>query len=1203
MDENGLSNDNQLDLNKPIESLGILRIIKDGDLKDKWEVTMLGPKNSIYEKGVFKLDISFPKNYPKEKPEIKLNNIIYHLQYKPKIGRIDLMVLNSWDQCTPMTTVELLVSIYLFFSYENQNPDYAYIEEMRKEYIENREEFNRKAREWTLKYASPSNEDLLLIKELEGEKVDLIIDIKEKDINKDIVFINSKEDYYNDEIKELNDKNICLYIDGKKQKFQRNFKFSKGEHYISLKFKDKLKTCLRMFKDCCNIITIDLSLLDTSDVKSMEEMFSGCINLTKIRLSPIFQTENVLNMSKMFRNCKKLKDLDLSSFNTENVTNMSEMFSGCVNINDLNLSSFNTENVIKMTGLFYNCENLASFNISNWETGNVVDISNLFYGCISLAGLSDIANWDTTNISDMSNIFHECSSLISLPDEISKWNTINVINLNGVFSECSSLEKIPDISKWDTKKVTNMSYLFYNCSSIKNLPNISIWNTKSVKNMSFMFSKCISLESLPDMSNWITNEVIDMSYMFYRCLSLQSIPEISKWDTGNVSKVSYLFYGCKLIKTLPDISKWNTKNFTDISYMFYGCQSLVSLPDISKWDTNNITNLKMFISNCSSLSNIPDLTKWTLNNLKIDKNNLFKDIANFDKNKIQLNNTIKDDNLKFIPQIEMKFNNVKNIEKDILPKLKKELKNIIKKNDFSVIEIRKGSLTAVLALQYIIQDELLKQKDLNLSNLSDDFSQNISQEIENISTKIRESSFVCLGTIKPDSTDKNIVNITDEKIRKELNEKILNIEDNNEINIYEASKNINMEDLKNFYQNIALQAEELESNQSTIISKLDEFNKVFDQDIEKALKYSIFEYKIINIFVVEKENKEYKIAKEKCPDKIIKVLFHGTKIDCVTGILSTQFRDANRHIFGKGVYFTDVLDYAGFYAKKDVKKYNDIPKIDETFSVVASEIYYDKNKIEIVYNVQTKDKEVIKYGIRCAFADAGTRLLTKKELKGHKGFIGNEYLISDKNQILPLYAVTLKRVKYLVIWRDFNFNKNNLNNYKDAVFKKIQQFHTIIKRTISNDLNSKVYYIGETKEALDLIDRKKYNKIIIITNGANQAKEFILEARKIIGENIIAAVSAYDVQKHIKWVKDMNNVILLNDEEFHIRFFKSAINEDINSIKQLRIDIINHYKDSITNFNMKEISDDCLNFHNFKSEGNFKDLVFKNNSDSSCNIF
>ena len=44
----------------------------------------------------------------------------------------------------------------------------------------------------------------------------------------------------------------------------------------------------------------------------------------------------------MFTFCKKLSELDLSSFNTNNVINMDRIFYHCENLSKLNLSSFNT---------------------------------------------------------------------------------------------------------------------------------------------------------------------------------------------------------------------------------------------------------------------------------------------------------------------------------------------------------------------------------------------------------------------------------------------------------------------------------------------------------------------------------------------------------------------------------------------------------------------------------------------------------------------------------------------------------------------------------------------------------------------------------------------------------------------------------------------------------------------------------------------
>ena len=234
----------------------------------------------------------------------------------------------------------------------------------------------------------------------------------------------------------------------------------------------------------------------------------------------------------------------------------------------------------------------------------------------------------------------------------------------------------------------------------------------------------------------------------------------------------------------------------------------------------------------------------------------------------------------------------------------------------------------------------------------------------------------------------------------------------------------------------------MEINQKNIIKKLDKFNKVFDEEIEKALKNSVFEYKIINIFVVEKVDDKYQSEKAKCSNIDVKILFHGTKIEAITGILSTQFRDANQHHkFGIGVYLTDQLDYAWYYTGEDYRGnlYN-IPKVGDSFSIVASEIYYNQSKKKIVYNCKTTNEKVDKYGIRYTYVDHKCLILQKSQIEKYDGFIGNEFLITDKNQILPLYAVTLKRVEYLIIWRDYNFDQKNLNKYRLKLLIKCKNF-------------------------------------------------------------------------------------------------------------------------------------------------------------------
>ena len=94
--------------------------------------------------------------------------------------------------------------------------------------------------------------------------------VEETDINKNIYFLNNI-DYskYNKKQKkesiELNNKNVELFINNKKYKFQNFIRTKKnGIYKIILKFNTRLKNCYKMFYNCKNIISIDLSSFDSS---------------------------------------------------------------------------------------------------------------------------------------------------------------------------------------------------------------------------------------------------------------------------------------------------------------------------------------------------------------------------------------------------------------------------------------------------------------------------------------------------------------------------------------------------------------------------------------------------------------------------------------------------------------------------------------------------------------------------------------------------------------------------------------------------------------------------------------------------------------------------------------------------------------------------------------------------------------------------
>ena len=105
--------------------------------------------------------------------------------------------------------------------------------------------------------------------------------------------------------------------------------------------------------------------------------FRGCENLTTIEGIEYLNTENVENMSSMFRDCYALESLDLSSFNTAKVTSMSRMFYICKALTTIYASDkFVTNQVTHGNDMFYGCEKLngydgskTNYKYANYKTG------------------------------------------------------------------------------------------------------------------------------------------------------------------------------------------------------------------------------------------------------------------------------------------------------------------------------------------------------------------------------------------------------------------------------------------------------------------------------------------------------------------------------------------------------------------------------------------------------------------------------------------------------------------------------------------------------------------------------------------------------------------------------------------------------------------------------------------------------------------
>ena len=159
------------------------------------------------------------------------------------------------------------------------------------------------------------------------------------------------------------------------------------------------------------VIEIDLSNADTSEVTNMERMFYYQPNMTSLNISS-FNTSNVTNMQRMFESCGSLSSLDVSSFDTSKVENMQRMFLGCKNIRSLNLQSFDTRNVTNMNYMFFDCLNLRSLDLSTFNTSKVTNMGSMFKLLKRLEKIYVSDGWSTEAVTVSDEMFAFSAKLV-----------------------------------------------------------------------------------------------------------------------------------------------------------------------------------------------------------------------------------------------------------------------------------------------------------------------------------------------------------------------------------------------------------------------------------------------------------------------------------------------------------------------------------------------------------------------------------------------------------------------------------------------------------------------------------------------------------------------------------------------------------------------------------------------------------------------
>lgn len=397
---------------------------------------------------------------------------------------------------------------------------------------------------------------------------------------------------------------------------------------------------------------------------SCREWFSTGYYLKNIEGLEYLNTNEVTDMSQMFKACYSLPNIDLTHFNTDKVTEMDQMFYACWSLTTLDLSEFNTSSVATMYQMFMLCKSLQTVYVNyNFTTENCNDNDNqMFAQCAKLAGatecdgtndigtnranyvdgyLTDIAyaRWsdDGKTLTFYSN--HDRQSgdfgvLHSgypswLEDENERYTTATHVVFDESFSNArptscgywftsfQSLEGIEGIEHLNTSETTSMEGMFYGCV-VKNNMNLSAHNTSKVKNMSNMFYNAqipsVSLSGLD------CSEVTDMEAMFMNA-SISQI-DLTGLRTSKLTSMGSMFEGCQ-IKDNLDLSGFNTEKVTSMSSLFKNCTATNIC--LASFKTSNVTDMSSMFEGCSKLTSL-DLTTFNTENVQ-NNCSMFKDCS------------------------------------------------------------------------------------------------------------------------------------------------------------------------------------------------------------------------------------------------------------------------------------------------------------------------------------------------------------------------------------------------------------------------------------------------------------------------------------------------------------------------------------------------------------------------------------------------
>jgi surface protein len=156
----------------------------------------------------------------------------------------------------------------------------------------------------------------------------------------------------------------------------------------------------------------------------------------------------------LFENCA-VKSIDVTMLDVSNARTLGGMFLDCRKLKKIKgLDTWNVSNVSNMVKMFSNCAIESLDGLEDWDVSNVQSMKSMFDGCVLLSNISALKNWDVSNLENTEMMFFWCESISNI-DSIEGWS--NIKSKHRMFGGTYSLAHTPS---WYTEEDASADFFY-----------------------------------------------------------------------------------------------------------------------------------------------------------------------------------------------------------------------------------------------------------------------------------------------------------------------------------------------------------------------------------------------------------------------------------------------------------------------------------------------------------------------------------------------------------------------------------------------------------------------------------------------------------------------------------------------------------------------------------------------------------------------